>query len=643
MPESSDCPTTTFTKVNMSPNLRLICLATAWLAAAVRAENPPVAEAAGAPVVFVQAGDTIESLAQRHLGTADAADELRAFNQIAAGAQPEPGAPLVLPGAERAAALTALEAADHAMQAASKVEAGAYATERFKRAVSLQDAALQARRAAHYARAQTLAGLAAAEFAHAAEEADQRANVALSLRVLSRHGEVQLHQDSGAEEEAPAAKDRVRTGSRVVTGPGASATLELPGGGVIALGESTVLELARATQDQRSKTTRVVGVLKQGELEALAQSGTDAAPELIIANGGLQILAGRARFWTSRTAEGIFRLSCLENRITLDRQNNPVELAANFGAFAGPGQSVRLPIRLPPSPSFVRPDKLEYATARQNVDLAWELPEYTSPATFQLRQAGSPEALGKGLPIQLGSTPQWTLGVLPAGDHYVMLRAVDGNGLKGPPSAVLKLSITPRTGIQLGPDVVRASRGGRNVVGPGTRFTAVPADADSSVVAFEYSLNGGPFRRDDAGITLGESGEFVISARGITAEGKAGEPVQEILLVDAKAPDLRVHIGEVVDFPGYGFVRSISVLVDDDTKLGKVEFSLNKGPYETYTSPLKLSIEKDFRVSVRAYDAFGNRAESNLALERLSAAPAGVERAAEEPEASPRKRGFRLF
>lgn len=604
------------------------------------AESAPQAAEAQANVVFVKEGDTVESLAQRLLGSADAADELRSFNQIAAGAQPDVGAPLVLPGPERDAAIAALLKADQAFQAAGKADAGTHAAALFKRAVSLHDSANTARKAANYARAQTLAGIAAAEFAKAIEEAGLRANVGLSLRVGARHGEVQVIQDGVADEKLRKDKAAATTGTRVVTGPGASAAIELPAGGTLALGESTVVEFARATEDKRDKTTRVIARILQGEVEVLSQAGSDAAPEFTLNNGGIDISSGKARFWTSRNAEGVFRLSCLENKVLLNRDSQPVELAANFGAFAGPGQGVRLPIRLPPAPNFTSPEKPELTTARQKVSLKWELGEYAGPVAFLLREASSVEALAKASPVALGE-PAHTSDVLTPGDHFFLVRAVDANGLKGPASAVVKVTVVPNYEVTLGKDVVRATRGGRNVVGPGVVFKAAAGKADSTVAAFEYSVNGGPFQRSDKGVELGETGEYVLAARGVGLDGKQGEAVQEIVIVDAKAPDLRVHVGEVVDFPGYGLVRSISALVDDDTKLGKVEISLNKGPFEAYTNPLKLSIEKDFRIAFRAHDVFGNRAETVFTLEHLTNAPSGVE--ASPAESAPKKKGFKLF
>ncbi|MFO1492584.1 MAG: hypothetical protein U1F87_17125 [Kiritimatiellia bacterium] len=108
----------------------------------------------------------------------------------------------------------------------------------------------------------------------------------------------------------------------------------------------------------------------------------------------------------------------------------------------------------------------------------------------------------------------------------------------------------------------------------------------------------------------------------MAADGKPGEAVTETVLVDEAAPEVRVHIGAVMDFPGYGLVRSVSVLVDDEIKLGKVEVALNDADYKKYDSPLKLPVGKDHRVRVRAFDAFGNHAETAFTLEKLQGASA---------------------
>jgi LysM repeat protein len=85
--------------------------------------------AASAAVVVVQPGETLEQIAQRTLGDAKAAAELKALNHLT-DARPAPGTSLHLPGPERARALSALVAARNALSqtdsnAAALVEASA--------------------------------------------------------------------------------------------------------------------------------------------------------------------------------------------------------------------------------------------------------------------------------------------------------------------------------------------------------------------------------------------------------------------------------------------------------------------------------------------------------------------------------------
>ena len=47
------------------------------------------------------------------------------------------------------------------------------------------------------------------------------------------------------------------------------------------------------------------------------------------------------------------------------------------------------------------------------------------------------------------------------------------------------------------------------------------------------------------------------------------------------------------------------------------EYSLDGKTYKTYDNPLKLPISKDFKISARAYDYFGNISETGLGLDRV--------------------------
>ena len=56
---------------------------------------------------------------------------------------------------------------------------------------------------------------------------------------------------------------------------------------------------------------------------------------------------------------------------------------------------------------------------------------------------------------------------------------------------------------------------------------------------------------------------------------KHGKVAELKVTVDSHAPELRVHVGELTEIPGYGTVRTVAFIADDDTGLKSVEYSLN--------------------------------------------------------------------
>jgi hypothetical protein len=100
--------------------------------------------------VQLEAGQTLEDLAEKHFDDPGAADEIRALNNIPAGEQSKPGATLKLPGKERDQALMALRVAKQALQQAKADEAEEFAPEKFKKTEESFRAAEQARKRAAY-------------------------------------------------------------------------------------------------------------------------------------------------------------------------------------------------------------------------------------------------------------------------------------------------------------------------------------------------------------------------------------------------------------------------------------------------------------------------------------------------------------
>ncbi|HYR56377.1 MAG TPA: LysM peptidoglycan-binding domain-containing protein [Myxococcaceae bacterium] len=102
---------------------------------------------ASAAVVVVQPGETLEQIAQRTLGDAKAAEELKALNGLSDDSVPA-GTTLKLPGPERAHALSALVAARNAVAQSGSRANGSKASESLSKAERLFQAAKYAASAA---------------------------------------------------------------------------------------------------------------------------------------------------------------------------------------------------------------------------------------------------------------------------------------------------------------------------------------------------------------------------------------------------------------------------------------------------------------------------------------------------------------
>jgi len=98
----------------------------------------------------LEAGQTLEDLAEKYFDDPLAADEIRALNNIPAGEQPEPGTTLKLPGKERDQALMALRVARQALQQAKADGAEEFASEQFKKTQKSFQTAEEARKRAAY-------------------------------------------------------------------------------------------------------------------------------------------------------------------------------------------------------------------------------------------------------------------------------------------------------------------------------------------------------------------------------------------------------------------------------------------------------------------------------------------------------------
>ncbi len=601
---------------------------TALVCTGLLAQEPaPMAEGS---VHLVKEGETLAAIAKLHLGDETAAVELAAFNSLAADAALKAGDPVVLPGPERAQAVNAIEQARLAMQKAVDAQSGEYSMEEFKRAVTLLESASQSRAAAIYPRAFAVAKMAENEFLNSIRVAGLKAQEAKPARIESAGGKVEIRATDGKDYAPVKAGAEAPAGTVVRTSADSRAVIALPDGSRLALQPGAELQLTTLNVDRRDGTTTSRLALLAGEVTGRTAVSKTRNSLLVVTNGTLSVSGADAEFRLHRLADGSAQVLAVRNALRIESEGRVMELAAGAGVLANAAGAVKGPFNAPGPAAWTQPETPALATARQVLDLAWRIngaPEGTQ-SVFELARDESFVNIIEQKKLDAGKV---RIGPLGDGVYFARVSGVAGGWLAGVSSPVLRIEVKTNLAVAFATEKTDVRKNGKRVVGLNTAIAAQPGAGDTSVVALEYSIDGGAFQKSEGGVSFDRVGEFKLAARGVAADGKAGEAATETILVDGAAPEVRVHIGEVMDFPGYGLVRSVSVLVDDEIKMGKVEVALNDGDYKKYDSPLKLPVGKDHRVRVRAFDAFDNQAETAFTLEKIAG------KSSAEPEAAPEK------
>jgi hypothetical protein len=182
-------------------------------------------ETTEAESLVLAAEQTLEDLATQLFADPRAADELRALNDLAPGAQPPVGQRLRLPGRARRPAVTALGVARQALQEARLQGAAEFAEARFQEAEARLEAAEAACGRADYTACQAGAdeGFALARLARQDSLARRASANRFAVSVDPEGGtRVEVLSGDGVEVTAQAQSARLRPGQGLVVKPGSA-------------------------------------------------------------------------------------------------------------------------------------------------------------------------------------------------------------------------------------------------------------------------------------------------------------------------------------------------------------------------------------------------------------------------------------
>lgn len=240
-------------------------------------------------------------------------------------------------------------------------------------------------------------------------------------------------------------------------------------------------------------------------------------------------------------------------------------------------------------------------------------------STYVLSGSANEDASGSGLSLVEISTDgstwhtasgltTWTYNWdLPAdGSYTVRSRARDNAGnVQSPPASVTVM-------VDNAPPVSTHSLNGTAgssgwYVSPVT-LTIIGSDATSGVRAIYYRLNSGEWITYTAPVQVSTQGSHDVSYYAVDNGGSSESPHSFTLRIDVVAPDVSPSLsGTVGAGDWYRSAVALTLQVTDATSgAGTARYSLDGGPWLTYSSPVQITAQGAHTVNYYAGDVAGN-------------------------------------
>ncbi|ROT29456.1 DUF1080 domain-containing protein [Micromonospora sp. HM5-17] len=203
------------------------------------------------------------------------------------------------------------------------------------------------------------------------------------------------------------------------------------------------------------------------------------------------------------------------------------------------------------------------------------------------------------------------------GQHTVTYRATDRAGNTSPVQSVSFTVVTPPDPDTTPPTVTATVTGDRDDTGAylgAATVTLTATDDGSGVERVEYSLDGQPYARYTAPLTVNQPGEHTVSYRATDQAGNTSTPQSTSFTVvappdpDTTAPTVNAAVTGQQN-GSWAYVGSATVILtatDTESGVDRIEYSLDGQPYARYTAPLTVNQPGEHTVSYRATDRAGN-------------------------------------
>ncbi len=277
----------------------------------------------------------------------------------------------------------------------------------------------------------------------------------LEARVLWTRGDVTIYDARGHHDAATG--ERLTRGLRVRTGRDGAAELALRNGTTLELSARTQLVMfAPPVEDPPDRPPSTTTSLRTGAVRFHANPETMASARVIpVATSAAIVYLGRGDGVLKADEGGhMTRLAVHRGRVSVTTRHGSFVVRANRGAVQRGVQQPRPTLPLPAQPRWVvaPPERVVSAGGPVTVSAVFALPR-GRPEQWRVDVARDASFRDVVSTVAMsGSADLWLLESLLPGRYFVRVRALDEDGLEGPPSPTASLAVAA-------PEVVRGVAG----------------------------------------------------------------------------------------------------------------------------------------------------------------------------------------
>lgn len=375
--------------------------------------------------IVVQPGDTLRSLAERHVGDADLWEELLRANDLQSAADVHPGMQLELPPQTVIDAQRRISEAQRKIQEANHLHARLFAVADVTRAVSLWDRALDERRRRNWSQALALATRSAEAADEAIEICKRLRNVATEAKLIDKRGRVERRQPGAVVWKDAKLKAMLNERDKLRTLSASSAEILFRDESRLRMDENSQLVIKRMRANRLEHRQQAKVSLIAGDIFAVL-GGNQRRDKFDVEIPEVQLAGDSRDFFVQRQGEKT-RLANYEGQLQVVSKETQVTLDENEGVGVQKGALTEKRQLLPPPRNLVPTDAtLVYAP---QVELSWD--PVDGAVSYWLEV--SDNAAFKGIVAQTRdlAEPRDKIDGLPEGNYFWRVSAMDADGFPG--------------------------------------------------------------------------------------------------------------------------------------------------------------------------------------------------------------------